>query len=94
MLEVQLLGRFSVTCDGRPLAIPARPAQLLLAYLLLNAGAPLPREALADTLWPDSSAGNARANLRHAQWQLRAALGHVSISGQPARSVGSLRVRE
>lgn len=77
MLDIKLLGRFSVTRDGRPLNLAARPSQLLLAYLLLNAGAPQPREALADIIWPDSSAANARANLRHALWQLRMALdGH------------------
>lgn len=74
MLDIKLLGRFSVTRDGCLLDFPSRPSQLLLAYLLLNAGVPHPREALGDILWPDSSAANARANLRHALWQLRAAL--------------------
>lgn len=74
MLDIKLLGRFGVALDGRPVAIPSRPAQLLLAYLLLNAGAPQPREELADILWPDSSIDNARANLRHALWQLRSAI--------------------
>ena len=75
MLDVKLLGRFSLTRDGRPVEIPSRPAQLLLAYLLLSAGLPQPREELADILWPDSMADNARANLRHALWQLRSAIG-------------------
>lgn len=74
MLDIRLLGQFAVARDGRPLTIPSRPAQLLLAWLALNAGRPQPREELADRLWPDSSAANARANLRHALWQLRAAL--------------------
>lgn len=74
MLEIRLLGQFAVTRDGQPLAIGSRPAQLLLAWLALNAGRPQAREELADRLWPDSSAANARANLRHALWQLRAAL--------------------
>lgn len=74
MLEIRLLGQFAVARDGRPLSIPSRPAQLLLAWLALNAGRPQSREELADRLWPDSSAANARANLRHALWQLRSAL--------------------
>lgn len=74
MLEIRLLGRFEVARDGRPVVIPSRPAQSLLAWLALNAGQPQPRETLADRLWPDSSADNGRANLRHALWQLRAIL--------------------
>lgn len=81
MLDIRLLGQFSVMLDGRPLAIRSRPAQLLLDYLLLNTGAPQPRETLADVLWPDSSPNNARANLRHALWQLRAT---IDATGDPA----------
>lgn len=74
MLEIALLGQFSVTLDGNPAALTTRPAQLLLAALLLRAGLPQPRELLADRLWPDSTAINARANLRHTLWQLRSVL--------------------
>lgn len=74
MINIRFLGQFRVTLDGRPVEIPARPAQLLLAWLALHAGQSQPREILADHLWPDSSAANARANLRHALWQLRAAI--------------------
>ena len=74
MLTIQLLGQYRVTVDGRPVALPARPTQLLLAWLALHAGTPQPRELLADRLWPGSSAENARGNLRHALWQLRAAI--------------------
>lgn len=74
MLAIKLLGQFSVMLDGRLVEIPSRPAQLLLANLLLNAGSPQPREVLAGLLWPDSSSENARANLRHALWQLRPAI--------------------
>jgi DNA-binding SARP family transcriptional activator len=74
MLTIQLLGQFRVTVDGHPVSIPARPTQLLLAWLALHAGTPQPRELLADRLWPGSSAENGRANLRHALWQLRGAI--------------------
>ena len=46
-------------------AIHARPAQSLLAYLLLNPVAHR-RERLAGLLWPDSTEANARRNLRQA----------------------------
>lgn len=75
MLDIRLLGQYMVTRDGRPATPATRPAALLLAWLVLNAGRPQPRESLADKFWPESSAANGRANLRHALWQLRAVLG-------------------
>jgi len=74
MLEIRLLGQFSLQLDGHTIEMPARPAQSLLAYLLLS---PVPhrRERLAGLLWPDSSETNARRNLRQALWQIRRALG-------------------
>lgn len=84
MLAIKLLGQFSVTVDGRSLEIPSRPAQLLFVYLLLNAGTPQPREVLAGVLWPDSAEDNARANLRHALWQLRSTVDEATGSGDPA----------
>ena len=75
MLEVRLLGQFDVRLHGQAVEIPSRPAQSLLAYLLLNAGTTHRRERLAGLLWPEASEGNARSNLRHAIWRLRRALG-------------------
>src|SRR5215212_8621972 len=82
MLQVRLLGQFDVRRDGAAVALPSRPAQSLLAYLLLNAGTPHRREKLAGLLWPDASESNARSNLRHAVWRLRQALGD-SLRGGP-----------
>src|SRR5512143_185484 len=73
-LEVKLLGKFEVSHDGKPIAIPSRPAQSLFAYLILNAGTSHRREKLAGLLWPDSLEETARENLRHALWRLRKAL--------------------
>src|SRR5262245_12628091 len=75
MLEVRLLGQFDVRLHGQTVDIPSRPAQSLLAYLLLHAGTAHRRERLAGLLWPDASETNARSNLRHAIWRLRRALG-------------------
>ena len=66
MLQVRLLGQFKVEVDGMSIDIPSRPAQSLLAYLILSAGTAQRREKLAGLLWPDSSESNARSNLRHA----------------------------
>lgn len=75
MLVVKLLGQFDVRRDGTPLVIPSRPAQSLLAFLLLNAGIPHRREKLAGLLWPETPEANARRSLRQELWRLRKALG-------------------
>jgi predicted ATPase/DNA-binding SARP family transcriptional activator len=74
MLQVRLLGQFEVRLNGAVVDIPSRPAQSLLAYLLLNAGTPHRREKLAGLLWPEANEANARSNLRHAVWRLRRSL--------------------
>src|ERR1041385_4402741 len=74
MLEVHLLGTFSVRHKNHQINIASRPAQSLFAYLILNAGTAHRREKLAGMLWPDSLEGTARDNLRHALWQMLKAL--------------------
>ena len=76
MLEVRLLGKFEICVDGRPVEIPLRAAQALLAYLLLNAGTDQRREQVAGLIWPDMTDAKARDNLRHTLWVIRKALGN------------------
>ncbi len=71
MLEVRLLGQFSLQRDGQPLEIPSRPAQSLFSYLILNRGVSHRRERLAGMFWPDSLESSARNNLRQALWRIR-----------------------
>jgi predicted ATPase/DNA-binding SARP family transcriptional activator len=75
MLEIRMLGQFNLRQDGVPIELPSRPARTLLAYLLINLGIHHSRERLAGLLWPDSSEGNARKNLRQALWHLRKSIG-------------------
>jgi DNA-binding SARP family transcriptional activator/predicted ATPase len=75
MLLISLFGEFEVLRDGETVEIPSRPVQLLLAYLVLNAGTLHRRDRLAGLLWPDSDEANARNNLRQALWRLRQAIG-------------------
>jgi predicted ATPase/DNA-binding SARP family transcriptional activator len=82
MLQVRLLGQFEVRLNGTVVDIPSRPAQSLLAYLLLNAGTPHRREKLAGLIWPEANEANARSNLRHAVWRLRRVL-------EPGEAAGS-----
>ncbi len=74
MLQIRLLGQFALQLNGTAVEMAARPAQSLLAYLVLHPVAHR-RERLAGLLWPDSSETNARRNLRQALWQIRRALG-------------------
>jgi len=61
------IGETSFIFAGPPKALP------LLAYVLLNRAAPLNRDLLAFSLWPDESEDAARANLRrHLHLVLRA----------------------
>ena len=75
MLDVRLFGEFKVSLDSQPIEIPSRPMQLLLAYLILNAGTAYRREKLAGLLWPESDEKNARHNLRQTLWRLGKAIG-------------------
>lgn len=75
MIAVRLLGQFDIRRDGQPVELPSRPAQSLLAYLLLNAGIEYRREKLAGVIWPEATDDNARTYLRQALWRIRKAIG-------------------
>lgn len=75
MLEIRFLGKFDVRIDGAPIELPARKAQSLFAYLVMNAGVQHRREKVAGILWPESEESSARSKLRYALWQLRNAIG-------------------
>ena len=74
-LRIRLLGGLDLRQDE--VALPplgSARAESLLAFLLLHQEAPQPRQHLAFLLWPDSSEGQARTNLRHLLHVLRRAL--------------------
>ncbi|MGW8317598.1 MAG: nSTAND1 domain-containing NTPase [Candidatus Promineifilaceae bacterium] len=81
MLQVRLLGQFSIQFGDELIPISSRPVQSLLAYLILRPGFAERREKLAGLLWPESSDESARNNLRHALWRLRKALAIDVLSG-------------
>src|SRR5688572_5938988 len=74
MLEVRLIGKFDIQCDGKPVTVSSRVAQSLFAYLILNAGTSYRREKLAGMFWPDAAEEKARTYLRHELWRIRKAL--------------------
>jgi len=80
MLEIRLLGQFDMRFGGKPIEVHSRPAQSLLAYLVLNAGVSQRREKLAGMLWPDSTEAKSRSYLRQALWRIRKALTAYPLS--------------
>jgi DNA-binding SARP family transcriptional activator len=75
MLLFSLLGRFAIETENALLEPPrGRQARSLLAWLALHPG-PHPRARLAARFWPDVLDRSARASLRVALSEVRAALG-------------------
>jgi DNA-binding SARP family transcriptional activator/tetratricopeptide (TPR) repeat protein len=75
VLEISLLGEQRVAVDGSILITLRSPRTMaLLAYLLLHRDAPQRRDYVAGQFWPDSTAAQARTNLRRELHALRAAL--------------------
>ena len=75
LLVVRLLGDPDVLLDGERVdGFDAVRLRALLAFLLLHRDAPQPRAHIAAVLWPDSTEGQARTNLRQLLHQLRRVL--------------------
>jgi DNA-binding SARP family transcriptional activator/tetratricopeptide (TPR) repeat protein/energy-coupling factor transporter ATP-binding protein EcfA2 len=91
-LEIYLLGQFKLKADDRLVELPSRPAQGLLAYLALNAGATLRREKLASLLWVDSTESNARGYLRQAFWRIRKSLETGSLRWENYLQISEISV--
>jgi DNA-binding SARP family transcriptional activator/tetratricopeptide (TPR) repeat protein len=80
-LRLDLLGGFRVCLEGeRPLSLPTRKSEALLAYLALPPGRFHPRDKLAALLWGDAAETHARQSFRQALGSLRRVLG----AGHPA----------
>jgi len=70
-LRLQLFGGFQLRRDARRLAVPARKAQALLAYLALSAGRLGRRDTLTALLWGGVPDRQARQSLRQTVSRLR-----------------------
>ncbi len=74
-VQLRLLGGLQIQVpSGHTVALPARKAQALLAYLALHPGQTHPRDKLAALLWGDVPAERARHSLRQVLVGLRHAL--------------------
>lgn len=75
MIRVHVFGKFRLTVgDVDAPDLESRKAQELITYLLLHREQHHYREALASLLWPESSAAQARRNLRQLLWQIQSTL--------------------
>jgi len=87
-IRVELLGRFGVEVDGRPVAVRdwRRARSVALVKLLaLAPGFRLHREQAMDALWPELAPDAAAANLRKAVHYARRAIGThdiISLDGE------------
>lgn len=88
LLTIRLLGQFHIDSDGLPISLDSRPAQSLLAYLLMRPGQAVRREMLSGMLWPEASESNAKNSLRQAIWRARKSL----EPGKPYLIVNDLTV--
>lgn len=72
VLKIQSLGVPALADDaGNPVAVKTRKALAILIFLLRTPGNTIPREALADFFWSDTSRDKATQSLRQALRQLR-----------------------
>jgi DNA-binding SARP family transcriptional activator len=82
-LSLSMLGPLQVVLDGQPVtAFESSKVRALLAYLVLEANRPHPRDQLAGLLWPEWPDRSARNNLRYSLANLRAAIG--DREGEPS----------
>ena len=91
-LKIYLLGQFKLQADDQPIELPSRPAQSLLAYLVLNAGVMHRREKLASLLWPEASEANARGYLRQALWRIHKALESGALDWEDYLTISEISV--
>ena len=75
LLSARLLGRFSVTLDGRAVDTgSSRRTRNVIAYLLAHRRVPVPRDVLMDVFWPQADPAAARNCLHVALTGVRQAL--------------------
>jgi len=78
---LSVLGAFSATFEGRELALTTRKAKALLGYLAFADGAQDTRERLIALLWSESDEERARASLRQAIYEIKAACVAAGMEG-------------
>ncbi|MCP5366826.1 MAG: AAA family ATPase [Hyphomicrobiales bacterium] len=81
-IRLNLIGGMQIADGaGRPLALGAKKARALLAFLALHPGQAQSRDKLAALLWEDRDEAQARTSLRQALAALRKALAEADPAG-------------
>lgn len=83
-VQVQLCGRLEVRVGGRDVTpeLPGRQGRLLFAFLVLERGRPVSREAMIAALWPTAPPPTADGSLSALLSRLRKALGPDALHGR------------
>ena len=81
-LLAQLIGTPAIQYDGRSVQLANRKSHALLAYLLLTDKGREKRERLVGLLWSETDDTHARASLRQALYETRAALSATGMRGR------------
>ncbi|MFI9307018.1 BTAD domain-containing putative transcriptional regulator [Streptomyces triculaminicus] len=74
MVEIRVLGPLEVLAEGRPVALPAGRARIVLAVLALHAGRTVSVGRLIEAAWGEDSPATARAQVQALVSALRRAL--------------------
>ena len=80
-LRLTVLGAFSASINGKPVRLPTRKAQALLAYLALGDPAGESRERMMGLLWSERDSKRARDSLRQAIKEANDALLQAGFQG-------------
>jgi predicted ATPase/DNA-binding SARP family transcriptional activator len=86
-IRLRFCGRVTVEADGQVLhesLIPGRHGRLALAYLTLERHRAVPREELAEALWPDALPASWSASLNSIVSKLRRLLSRAGLDGPAA----------
>ena len=82
MIGIRLLGRFAVEHDGQEIArreFGGRLARRLLQLLALRRGTLVPKDLIAEALWPDDPPADAPGNIEVLVSRIRRALGDRTL---------------
>ena len=81
-IKIRLLGRFAVERDGQEIALRAfggRLARRLLRLLALRRGTLVPKDLIAEALWPDDPPADPAGNIEVLVSRIRRALGDRTL---------------
>jgi DNA-binding SARP family transcriptional activator len=82
VIRIRLLGRFAVEHDGQEIALGSfrgRLARRLLRLLALRRGTLVPKDLIADALWPDNPPADPAGNIEVLVSRIRRAMGDRAL---------------